>query len=691
MKKQAILLLGILLLPTELFASDYLPIDIAYYVNNDGIAYRTNLWDGDFFSTINYPAEELPDSNSIIKINGIPFLFPDKSDGLNNNIISHRQDIDLPDIPLNFIYVLGASDNSLRLAADMGLITIHYLDSTEDIVNLCLSNMRAQASRFCEIPAIRTKNLYVQNRIQKNSSLTIWMQKIPIPQNKPIDYITLPDKKSLHIFAITLDKRDMREKNKWLKSSFLFKRADAKHPIEIWPERLVVLNGVKTLPIDIVLNIDLTNIINSEIELTLSNIKQKILYSKKWDKPNGKLLHTKFKVDSLAQGKYRFTVNVRLNNRIVSSSAVNIWRLHRTPKPTKVTFDPDLIMKVNGKRVFPFGLCIGCFKPDKNMQKMFDEFVENGINYLLLSWTVLNANSPAEMYRILDSMNEHNIMCQFDSLGMLTPPARRLKQRILTYKDHPAITTWHLIEEPPGQFVPLDAYHYDYLLYHRLDPNHPCTMTMWSKRVMERFAPFADILIPDRYTIGNYPEPPTVKDIRTQIEETRRIARGFKPVWIFLQAHNLPGKLGGPDRPPNQKELRAMTYQSIIAGAKGILYFEYWQAKRRDKTWPYLKKIGREIKQLQPVLTAPTVAINVSATNGIETLLKQFKSDYYLIAINPNPKKITSATIRLNSLRNSDIPKTLFENARTVTFADSKIIDSFSGFGVHVYKIPIKK
>ena len=133
-----------------------------------------------------------------------------------------------------------------------------------------------------------------------------------------------------------------------------------------------------------------------------------------------------------------------------------------------------------------------------------------------------------------------------------------------------------------------------------------------------------------------------------------------------------------------------MTYQSIVAGAKGILYFEYWQAKR-DKTWPYLKRIGQEIKQLQPVLTAPTIALNVSATSGIETWVKQFKSDYYLIAINPDPEEITNATIHLNSLRNIGIPEILFENARTVTFADNKIIDSFSGYDVHVYKIPAKK
>ncbi len=66
-------------------------VNLSMHFNNDGISYDTMKCDGAFegFGST-YPAEELPDSNSIILLDNIPFIFPSKEEVKNNMAIKKQ-------------------------------------------------------------------------------------------------------------------------------------------------------------------------------------------------------------------------------------------------------------------------------------------------------------------------------------------------------------------------------------------------------------------------------------------------------------------------------------------------------------------------------------------------------------------------------------------------------------------------
>lgn len=73
------------------------------------------------------------------------------------------------------------------------------------------------------------------------------------------------------------------------------------------------------------------------------------------------------------------------------------------------------------------------------------------------------------------------------------------------------------------------------------------------------------------------------------------------PVFANLQAFAYEGQ-----RPPTNAEIRNVTYQALINGVDGILYYAYfsslWDMEQSPDMWAGLTEIAGEIEQLTPVL-----------------------------------------------------------------------------------------
>ena len=83
------------------------PVNLSEYFNNDGISYDDLKCDG---------AEELPDSNSLINIDGIPFYFPDKKPGAKNNLTLREQVFIFPAYHYKSLFLIGASKTQQLVA-----------------------------------------------------------------------------------------------------------------------------------------------------------------------------------------------------------------------------------------------------------------------------------------------------------------------------------------------------------------------------------------------------------------------------------------------------------------------------------------------------------------------------------------------------------------------------------------------
>lgn len=198
--------------------------DLALHFNNDGVSYIQKRSDGDLdgFGTT-FCAKGLPESQSMITCNGVEFLFPDKSDGANNNIACVGQDLPLPSGCYQAIHILGMSD----WRAFEETLILRYLNESCTETSLGLSDAshyhgllygEREAIRCTLvtpdslIPHIYLFGIHMPGEDYQMQEMTldagIWHQVIPVDATKALSRLKLPDNPNMHIFALTLTMAD---------------------------------------------------------------------------------------------------------------------------------------------------------------------------------------------------------------------------------------------------------------------------------------------------------------------------------------------------------------------------------------------------------------------------------------------------------------------------------------------------
>jgi len=176
-------------------------VDLSEYFDNDGISSAERPHDGAFNIWSNtLPSEELPESGTIVNVDGIPFRFPDKADGACNNLRCGRQLVPVPPGRYDWIYLLGAAE---RRSEDW--LYLHYADGSVDPEWLRVSDFWPETpAYFGEPAAFRCTALHYQRHVQHRMRPTIWRQRVPVPRECELATIRLPDNPAIHLFAMTL-------------------------------------------------------------------------------------------------------------------------------------------------------------------------------------------------------------------------------------------------------------------------------------------------------------------------------------------------------------------------------------------------------------------------------------------------------------------------------------------------------
>lgn len=96
-----------------------------------------------------------------------------------------------------------------------------------------------------------------------------------------------------------------------------------------------------------------------------------------------------------------------------------------------------------------------------------------------------------------------------------------------------------------------------------------------------------------------------------------------KPVWMVLQAFGWGdlARASNPPEPwtgrtPTYDEIRFMTFDAIINGAGGVIYWGAPFLPERDPTWNVLKSVSAELRDLLPILTADARPADQTVTSS---------------------------------------------------------------------------
>jgi len=134
--------------------NDYFLINLNNYFNNDGISYDYLKCDGAFDGNgCTYPGEELPDSNALVFIDDIPFLFPSKENGYRNNMLIRKQEILLKENKYDYLYVLGACEGAYGESFEEEVVLMNN--------NECVDSVYIGLSNWLSFPIFYEKIAFV--------------------------------------------------------------------------------------------------------------------------------------------------------------------------------------------------------------------------------------------------------------------------------------------------------------------------------------------------------------------------------------------------------------------------------------------------------------------------------------------------------------------------------------------------
>jgi len=410
-------------------------------------------------------------------------------------------------------------------------------------------------------------------------------------------------------------------------------------------------------------------------------------------KPGKNILRLPVNIN-LSPGKYRITAYISVSGRNLKYLASADYIILKY-KPNEVKTDRltgGLI--VNKRQFFPFGFY--CYSPV--YATLPEEEAVKGFNMIspyqkILPETFCERKSYMDRCAALGMKVHYNILSVSGGGGVssiiegLTGNEKKelLLNEIAAFRDHPALLAWYIADEPNEKVISPDSLLKIYKIIKENDPWHPVSIVFMAPFTSSlKYAGTMDIVMADPYPVPDSP----ILNVGNVAASLSSEFKGEKPVWIVPQA------FGGGEwwsREPSLQEIRSMTYQSIIKGARGIQYFVRQGLNLFPKstgTWNECGRMAVEVAEMTPWLLSDeeTIPVNTGSQNIIASSSVK-KGQLMVIAANKanNPQRAEFTVSRPFSGR----VKVLYEN-RNVVMSSGYFTDQLSAFGTQVYLIDLK-
>ena len=213
----AVLLGGCVWLPTHLTSRQPrgMPMNLTPLFDNDGISSTSRSRDGNYdcpdhpanVPGSTYPSEFMPttgDQFELAEWPRVPFVFPSKRDGDNNNFACAGQKIEPPKGQYRRLYVLGSAENG----AHEGDMRLGFEDGIEN-VTLRFSDW-CEAPRHGETTAFAAPYRYSwhqDDRSMHTEDITCRLLAVAfdLPAQRVLEWIRFPYNQRLHVFAATME------------------------------------------------------------------------------------------------------------------------------------------------------------------------------------------------------------------------------------------------------------------------------------------------------------------------------------------------------------------------------------------------------------------------------------------------------------------------------------------------------
>ena len=251
-----------------------------------------------------------------------------------------------------------------------------------------------------------------------------------------------------------------------------------------------------------------------------------------------------------------------------------------------------------------------------------------------------------------------------------------------------------------------------------VDPNRLTINADGVSRMGEECSGYADYvnatdvlameLYPVEYDLGHHSDSTCVaviiRDMKRFADDVATFGDGSpKACWSIIQAFKGYGRW---HHYPSKRQIYAMSFASIIHGAKGITWYTYAPAKKPDPlkgrfdagiaddpvAWAAATNLSRRISALAPVLLErgdTRIAAEILSgpakdgygNDSVGALAKRHAGATYVFAVNSTDKPVRARI----PVAASGAAEVLWEN-RTVPVKAGALVDDFKPYAVHIYK-----
>ena len=387
-----------------------------------------------------------------------------------------------------------------------------------------------------------------------------------------------------------------------------------------------------------------------------------------------------------------------------------------------VKIAPHGALVINGRAIFPIGFTMP--PPAEGVtpwgNAALAELADGGATFLRtgpmgVAWT---EETFAGEQKYLDGAAKYGLYCatnlrELSSVKEGSPAEAKLRSLLERFKDHPGLGVWKGVDEPQWGKHLVEPMLRAYEMIHKTDGKHPIFVVQAPRGTIEQLRAYDatyDITGADIYPIS-YPPGGHSVDANDHIsmvgdftKKMVHVSEGRKPVWMVLQI-SFSGtiKPGKTLRMPSFPETRFMTYQAIINGARGLLYFGGHidkaiaeQDKKYGWAWTHWRRVLRPVIEeigskspLYAALLAPESKLAIKCSDPkVEFCVREVGNELFILACKREGDAVKDTKEATFTGLPTEITEgeVMFESPRRVEAKDGAVADWFAPFDVHVYR-----
>jgi hypothetical protein len=271
----------------------------------------------------------------------------------------------------------------------------------------------------------------------------------------------------------------------------------------------------------------------------------------------------------------------------------------------------------------------------------------------------------------------------------------------------PFLLAWSQPDEPdiPSTNHPVSYIAGQFAKWRAIDPDRPIFtnfsggyVNAWQgntgRSTYEQFLANTDWVSSSIYPVTGWDRPNNLEAAGRAVDRLEKWSGG-KPQFAVIES-------GDQELPWAPKEIpgvtpgqfRAQVWDSIIRGARGIIYFpqKFKPAFSYDDTPP---EIVREmqvqharIRAIEQAILSPSdpPSLGVTINAPLEATWRSHGGKKYFIVLNTSDRSLNDVNVRLHGIGGADSASVVVEK-RSVSIKSGVITDDFAPYGVHVYVV----